>query len=254
MNMLAKAALVDFCIQWLCWAVAATLKTEKFYDLAGSSTFFLVVVQTLVWGERYFTRQKVQTGLVAIWAVRLGSYLVPRILQDGHDKRFDGVRDNPPKFLIYWTIQGVWVFVTLLPTLLLNLKKNDLSLCARDILGWGLWVVGFLFEAIADYQKSQFRSDPANKGMFIQEGLWSISRHPNYFGEILMWTGLFISASSVLEGVELLSVISPMFVAFLLIKVSGIPLLEKAGLKKWGSNPAYQDYLRDIAVLVPYVW
>ncbi|KAL8598312.1 hypothetical protein ACOMHN_047633 [Nucella lapillus] len=253
-NSLAKAAAVDFGIQWCCWIVASALKTEKFYDLAGSGTFFALALLSLRWGRTYFTRQKIQSGMVMAWALRLGTYLFSRILQEGVDRRFNNVRDKPGIFFVYWTIQGVWALCTLLPTLMLNGKKRDRPLRKRDYLGWGLWGLGFLLEVLADHQKSAFRADPQNAGQFIHHGLWSISRHPNYLGEILMWTGLYVSASSVLSGWEHVSVISPAFLTFLLLKVSGIPMLEAYGQKKWGASVEYQDYLRNTAKLVPFIW
>ncbi|KAK7493212.1 hypothetical protein BaRGS_00015549 [Batillaria attramentaria] len=253
-NSLAKAAAVDVGIQWCCWVLAAALKTEKFYDLAGSGTFFALAYQSLRWGGTYHTRQKVQTGMVMTWAARLGLYLFSRVLQDGRDRRFNNVRDRPGVFFIYWTLQAVWVFSTLLPTLMLNSKKDDKPLTTRDYIGWGLWGLGFFFEVVADYQKSQFKANPENAGRFINQGLWSLSRHPNYFGEILMWSGLYVSASSVLSGWEHISVISPLFLSYLLINVSGIPMLEAYGRKKWGAEPAYQEYVRNTAKLIPFIW
>lgn len=117
-----------------------------------------------------------------------------------------------------------------------------------------MWVFGFLFEVIADHQKSRFKSNPDNAGKFINEGLWSLSRHPNYFGEILMWSGLYLSSTSVLKGWEHISVISPVLLSYLLTRVSGIPLLEKAGMKKWGDQPDYQEYIKNTAKLIPYIW
>ncbi|XP_076465227.1 uncharacterized protein LOC143297000 [Babylonia areolata] len=253
-NTVAKAAALDFGIQWCCWAVAAALRTEKFYDLAGSCTFFTLALLSLKWGRTYFTRQKIQSGMVMAWAIRLGTYLFSRILHEGMDRRFNNVRDKPGVFFVYWTIQGLWVLCTLLPTLLLNQKKRDRPLRKQDYVGWGLWGLGFVLEVVADYQKSRFRADPSNAGQFIQHGLWSISRHPNYLGEILMWSGLYISAASVLSGWEHVSIISPVFLSYLLIKVSGIPLLEAYGMKKWGATAAYQEYVGNTAKLVPFVW
>jgi len=252
---LAKTAALDFGIQWGCWAVAALLKTEKFYDLAGSGTFFLLAYQSLKWGKTYYTRQKVQTGLVMTWAARLGLFLFTRVLKEGKDSRFDKVRGNPGIFWVYWTIQGVWVLATLLPVLMLNDKKQDKPIGARDYAGWGLWALGFLFEALADYQKSAFKGNPDNAGQFISTGLWSISRYPNYFGEICMWLGVFLSSSSVItKPSEWLTVISPVFVTYLLTRVSGIPLQEKQQLRRWGNNPAFKEYVKNTAKLVPFIW
>ncbi|XP_061114581.1 uncharacterized protein si:ch211-210c8.6 [Conger conger] len=246
-----KCAATDLAIQWFGWAVAAALKTEKFYDLAGSGTFILLAHLSRMWGGTGHVRQNVQTGLVTAWGLRLGTYLFLRIMKDGHDRRFDKARDSPGTFFVYWTVQALWVFMTLLPTLILNSERRDEPLGPRDYLGWGLWGLGFATEAIADQQKWNFKQDPDNAGKFIQSGLWAYSRHPNYLGEILQWCGLFLSASSVMRGVQHLSVASPLFLWFLLRHVSGVPILERQALKRWGSDPAFQNYLRNTPLLWP---
>ncbi|KAE8292869.1 hypothetical protein D5F01_LYC07962 [Larimichthys crocea] len=205
-----------------------SFRTEKFYDLAGSGTFILLAHLSRILGGANHVRQKVQTGLVTAWGVRLGTFLFMRILKDGHDRRFNNVRDSPGTFFVYWTIQAMW-----------------------DYIGWTVWGLGFAAEAVADQQKWLFKSDPDNAGKFIQSGLWAYSRHPNYFGEILQWSGLWLSASSVMQGQQYLSVASPLFVWFLLRYVSGIPILEKQAMKKWGSDPAFQDYVRNTPLLWP---
>ncbi|XP_005098593.1 delta(14)-sterol reductase [Aplysia californica] len=254
-NSLAKSVAIDFGIQWACWVVAAVLKTEKFYDLAGSSTFVLLTVLTFLGIQSPSTRQKVNSGMVIAWAVRLGTFLFTRVLKDGKDSRFDVVKHRPGLFWIYWTIQGVWVLSTLLPTLIVNGKQDRKDeITKQDYVGWGMWTVGFLIEVIADHQKGVFKNNPANAGKFITSGLWSVSRHPNYFGEILMWTGLYVSSTSVLRGWEHIGIISPLLLTYLLTRVSGIPLLEALGKKRWGNEPAYQEYVRNTAKLIPYIW
>ncbi len=183
---------------------------------------------------------------------RLGLYLFIRILKDGRDKRFDKTRSKPMRFLVFWGIQGVWVFVTLFPTLLLNSLTRDPPIGARDYLGWSLWAVGMTFECLADFQKAMLRSNPANKNKFISSGLWSVSRHPNYFGEILLWFGLYVSASSAFRGLQYLSVLSPIFVHLLITRLSGVPLLEKDAEKKWGKSAEYKKYVAETPVLVPF--
>ncbi|XP_077154172.1 uncharacterized protein LOC143817014 [Ranitomeya variabilis] len=238
-------------IQWILWAAAALLHTERFYDLAGSGTFILLSHLSLRWRGAKFFRQQVQTGLVTVWAVRLGTFLFLRILRDGRDRRFDKVRDNPGMFFVYWTVQGIWIFVTLLPSLMLNLETRNKPLGLKDYLGWTLWSLGFLIQAVSDQQKWNFKADPDNAGKFIQSGLWAYSRHPNYLGEILQWSGLFLSASSVLSGYQYLSLLSPIFVWFLLNYVSGIPILEAQAKKRWGEDLAYKNYIQQTPVLWP---
>jgi steroid 5-alpha reductase family enzyme len=119
------------------------------------------------------------------------------------------------------------------------------------ILGFLVWAFGFAFEVVADSQKSCFNADPANKGKFIQTGLWSRSRHPNYFGEIVLWVGIAIIAIPVLQGWQWIAMISPLFVTLLLTRVSGVPLLEKKADKKWGGQEGYETYKKNTPVLIP---
>ena len=183
---------------------------------------------------------------------RLGLFLFIRVIKDGGDKRFDKAKTDFTTFLVFWTLQGLWVFITLLPTLLLNASEHNPPLGARDFIGWTMWLAGLTIEAMADMQKSSFKADLANKDKFISSGLWSISRHPNYFGEILLWFGLYLSASSALKGWKLFSVLSPVAVYLLITKVSGIPILERNGLKKFGHLPEYKNYLRSTPELIPF--
>jgi len=148
----------------------------------------------------------------------------------------------------------VWVLLTLLPTLILNSKMEDKELCTRDYVGWAIWLGGMLLEAVADYQKYNFRSNPRNQDKWISHGLWGVIRHPNYLGEILLWIGLFISASSSFKGHDYLSVISPLFVAFLLTRVSGIPILERQNMKKWKDNPEFLSYLQRTPRMIPFLY
>ena len=254
---LLTVAALDLVIQWTLWSIAAFHRTEKFFDLAGSSTFIFLTSLTLRWRYKHskiYLRQLVQSGCVTLWGLRLGLFLFCRVLQTGGDSRFNKVRGNPKMFFIYWTVQGVWVWMTLWPTLILNTSDNDFDLTWKDYLGWSLWLVGFVLQVVADQQKSQFRANAANKGKWISAGLWSQCRHPNYLGEILMWSSLFLPASSVMSGRQYWSVISPLSVVYLLTQISGIPLLEKQGLKRWGHLAEYQKYRHNTAVLVPYLW
>jgi len=239
-------------VQWVGWAFASYFHTEKFYDLAGSLTFILLSHMSHA-QSKMTVRQSLHSWMIFAWACRLGTFLFMRVLKDNGDKRFDKARDSPGTFLVFWTLQGVWVWVTLLPTLILNTQRRDAVIGNRDYLGYALWTIGFLFEVVADMQKSIFRANPNNDGKFISTGLWSISRHPNYFGEILLWFGLYVSGSSVFRGYQYMSVISPIFIFLLITRVSGIPLLEKSGLRKWGNLPEYKKYLEDVPVLIPFI-
>ena len=212
-------------------------------------------------------------------ATRLGYFLLRRITEDGGvDSRFNGVRDNPPKFFVFWTIQAVWILAQSLPVLIAqqlpttpppsptatqksatekHSGNHGERMTPADWVGRGLYLAGFALEVIADQQKRTFRSDIANRGTFITTGLWSISRHPNYLGEIMLWWGVFLRAFPVLReraAFVAAGAVSPLFITFLLTKVSGIPLLERAAQKRWGTDIAYQAYKNSTAILLPGVW
>eukprot|EP00051_Salpingoeca_urceolata_P005642 m.75319 g.75319 ORF g.75319 m.75319 type:complete len:254 (+) comp14476_c1_seq2:412-1173(+) len=249
---LTTPAVLDFGIQAVVGVVAIAMQTEKFYDLTGSGTFVALAIKGFLDSTRA-QAHSIQASMVVLWGIRLGSFLFKRVLKSGTDRRFNKARTNPPLFAFYWLLQGVWVFASLYPTLILLGKRapvvNNVAYA-----GWALWVIGFLFEAVADKQKTNFRAKPENKGRYITQGLWSISRHPNYFGEIVLWLGLWLASLPSLSGWEHTAVVSPAFVAGLLIKVSGIPILERHAQKKWGGEKAFQDYVRTTAKLIPYVW
>jgi len=252
-NNIARLACLDFGIQWTLWVFSAILHTEKFYDLAGSCTFLALVYLAFSWSRAQSGPQWVQRNMVMLWAVRLGLYLFVRVMKDGGDKRCNKARDRPTVLLVYWTLQGVWVLVTLLPTLVMMEAPSSGRTTTQHYVGWAMWLVGFLFELLADYQKSVFRNDPANKGRFIQSGVWSISRHPNYFGEILLWFGLYVSASVGWSGARHLLVLCPVLDYLLISRLSGIPPLEAAGRRRWGAEAAYNKYLATVPELVPFV-
>jgi len=261
---LGVAAGADVIVQFCCFIVAAALQTEIFYDVSASLTYILCVLLTLRSGGAGL-RQKVNTGLVITWAMRLGSFLLWRIWKVGHDHRFNNVRNRPRVFAIFWGIQALWILITALPVYALNGKKEETSdeeantkiprllrnLSWRDAIGWSAWVLGFVLQVAADSQKSAFHANPANAGHWTDVGLWRYARHPNYLGEMCMWWGIFLSCSGGLQGIEHLTGISPFFVSYLLLRVSGVPQLRKAGLKRYGHLPEYQEYLRKTRLLVP---
>ncbi|KAG0422410.1 hypothetical protein HPB47_001764 [Ixodes persulcatus] len=254
-NVLISCALINIGIQWGFFVISAVLKTELLFDIVGSFTFILLVLLSYHWGSSYTLRQQIQTWMVVIWALRLGLYLFTRKLRRGKNWHQESL--PPPrrrKYFLWWTLQAARVVVTLLPTLLLNTSPRSVPLGVRDFAGWCLWAVGFGFEFLADHQMATFHSDPANEGKFISSGLWSVSRHPNYFGEILLWLGLYLSASSVLQRTEFLCVLCPIVDLLLLTRVTGVPVLEREGFRRWGNDPAYHEYLRSTALLVPYLW
>jgi len=243
-----------FLIQWLVFIPAYLFQTEKFFDITGSITYITVMGAAL-----YFTRYSIPldarsvlvAALVIIWAIRLGTFLFSRIRKAGKDDRFDEIKPNFLRFLNVWTIQGLWVTFTAAAALVAITSATRKGLDAFAIVGALVWVIGFAIEVTADSHKSRFNADPANKGKFIRTGLWSRSRHPNYFGEIVLWIGVAIIAIPVLQGWQWVAMISPFFVTLLLTRVSGIPLLEKKADMKWGGQADYEEYKKNTPVLIP---
>jgi steroid 5-alpha reductase family enzyme len=247
----ALCVIIAFAIQWVAFVPAYLLQTERFYDLTGSLTYVTVTIVAVALSTGVDERSWLLLGMVVIWAARLGSYLFLRIRKAGADKRFDAIKPSFPRFLSAWTLQGLWVTLTVSAALAAITTTERVGLGTVTAIGLLVWVVGIGLEAVADAQKSRFRADPANKGRFIRSGLWSWSRHPNYFGEILLWVGVAIVALPVLRGWQWVTLISPVFVALLLLRVSGVPMLEKAADEKWGGQPDYEAYKKRTSILVP---
>lgn len=240
-----------FLIQWLAFIPAYLLQTEKFFDLTGSITYVSVITIALILGKDIDIRSILLAVLVAIWAIRLGTFLFGRIQKAGKDDRFDELKPSFIRFLNVWTIQGLWVTFTLAAALvaITTTARKELDIFA--VVGFLIWAFGFAFEVIADSQKSKFNANPDNKGRFIQTGLWSRSRHPNYFGEITLWAGIAMIALPVLQGWQWVALISPAFVTLLLTRVSGVPQLEKKADKKWGGQEDYESYKKRTPALIP---
>ena len=240
-----------FIIQWFVFIPSFMNRTEHFFDLTGSLTFISTVLFTLMVIPEIYLRDVVIALLVIIWAVRLGSFLFLRVRKDGGDGRFDIMKTKFWWFLMTWNIQGMWVFLSLAAGLAAMTSNQKLEADIFLLIGLVIWIIGFAIEVIADNQKSKFRSNSENKDKFISTGIWSWSRHPNYFGEILLWIGITVIALPVLQGWQFITLISPIFIIFLLTQVSGVRLLELRGNKKWGDNEEYQRYIQNTSVLIP---
>ncbi|MBF4561970.1 DUF1295 domain-containing protein [Microbacterium sp. VKM Ac-2870] len=247
----ALAVVAAFAIQVVAYVPAVLLRTEKFFDLTGGLTFALVAVGLLVAVAPAGVRAWMLVAMIVVWGVRLSVFLFVRVHAQGSDGRFDDIKINPLAFLRVWIIQGLWVVATSSAAWVGITAARSGGLDAWVVVGALVWLVGIALEIVADAQKAAFRRDPANKGRFIDGGVWAWSRHPNYVGEILVWVGVAIVALPVAVGWQWVTLISPVFVVLLLTKVSGIPMLEKRADDRWGSEPAYQEYKKRTPVLVP---
>jgi steroid 5-alpha reductase family enzyme len=253
-----RVVVLAFLIQWIAFIPAYVFQTEKFYDLTGSITYLSVVWYSLNLASDGFTNVNAAniTVVVAIslWAVRLGSFLFMRIHKDGEDKRFRTIKPSATQFFMTWTLQGLWVSLCSMCALTAISSDSGVVINTLFYIGIGLFVIGFSTEVIADNQKSKFRSLAENRDKFITTGLWAKSRHPNYFGEIVLWTGIAVMSFSSLDQWQYLTLISPIFTYILLVYVSGVRMLEARSDKQWGEDEAYQSYKSSTPVLWINIW
>ena len=243
---------ISVVIQILFFIPSFIFKTEKLYDLIGSSTYLIVISYAYFSIDDKTVTDTFLFIFVATWAVRLGTYLFTRINRDKEDVRFEKAKNNFFWFLQYWMGQALWVSITSCAAVIAILKNEDNSFNIFLILGSIVWIGGFTIEVLADLQKNKFKKNQDTYSKFISTGLWSKSRHPNYFGEISLWIGIYLISVPSFTGIEYLSLISPIFVYILLTRMSGINMLEKIADQRYGNLPEYQEYKKNTPVLIPY--
>ena len=241
---------IGFALHWAVFVPSYAFKTEHYFDLTGSLSYITTVVAAIVFNPSLDLRDLIICAMITVWALRLGSFLFWRIKKDGQDKRFIVMKTKFTWFLMTWTIGGLWVLVTMAAGLAALTSNITAELGLISYLGIALWLFGFVVEVTADNQKTEFRKNPDNRNRFITTGVWSWSQHANYFGEITLWFGLALVALPVLSGWQLATLISPVFVYFLLTKVSGIPLLDRLAKQKWGTDSDYLSYTQATSKLL----
>eukprot|EP00187_Rhodella_violacea_P007004 CAMPEP_0174909564 /NCGR_PEP_ID=MMETSP0167-20121228/69163_1 /TAXON_ID=38298 /ORGANISM="Rhodella maculata, Strain CCMP736" /LENGTH=319 /DNA_ID=CAMNT_0016153595 /DNA_START=74 /DNA_END=1033 /DNA_ORIENTATION=- len=251
-NYLLITLLVTFVFQLVFFLITAVAQFDTLTDLAGSTNFLILALLTFFLAESYHARQILITVCAALWAVRLATFLFARILIWGHDNRFDEMRNSIPKLAAFWFGQFVWVWVVSLPVTVTNATvERDPKLGAADFVGVVMFAVGLLLEAVSDWQKLKFKQDKEKKGKWCDVGLWKYSRHPNYFGEILLWWGLFAISTPILSNGQWAVLASPLLISVLLLFVSGLPLLEASANEKYGGNPEFAPYRARTSIMVP---
>lgn len=247
------AAGIAFVLQWIAFAFAWRRQSERFFDLIGSATFISVALISVVMSTPSIGALDVALACaVIVWASRLGTFLSSRVRAVGSDNRFKAMKRDFFWFLMTWTLQGTWVVVTASAAMTVIGDQHAQPLGVVEILGLLIWATGLLIEVIADQQKKEFRL--AGNTSFISSGLWSRSRHPNYFGEILLWSGIALAAAPSLHGWQHITLLSPVFVWLLLMKISGAPMLEAKADRRWGHEPAYNEYKKTTPLLLPRLW
>ena len=251
-DIVMQAVMLAFLIQWVAYIPAYIFQTEKFYDLTGSLSY-LTVIWFVFFSSNNLSGLNIQNlivvTLISFWAIRLGTFLFGRIHKDGEDKRFRTIKTSASQFFMTWTLQGMWVSICTMCAITAISSSQGIIANALFYLGLAFFIVGFAIEVVSDQQKSAFRAVPENKEKFITSGLWSKSQHPNYFGEILLWSAIALLSISSLNGTQYLTLISPIFTYVLLVYISGVRMLDDMGNKKWGHLEEYKEYKRNTPTL-----
>lgn len=251
MEILLTTLAVSILIQALFFIIAATFKTDKVTDLSYGLGFIILVVYLLFSNPSVGVVQSTLSLMVILWGLRLIIYLFQRILIIGKDKRFDGIRENFLRFFQFWFFQAIAVWIISFPSSIIISKSPIYQYSLFLYLGVVTWVSGILIEAVSDQQKFNFKNNPENKNKWIETGIWKYSRHPNYFGEMLCWWGIYLISIPYLKGIEHVAILGPLFITFILIFVSGIPPLEKKNDEKYKNVSAYQMYKKRTSILIP---
>ena len=251
MNAFTFILIIAVLLQVIFFIPSFLLKTEKYYDLVGSLTYITTMSLAYFSVENKTMIDSIIYFYVMVWALRLGIYLFRRVRNDGKDVRFEKSKRHFFWFLQYWMGQALWVSLTACAAIIAILSPEEDTLPVLAMVGMTLWLSGFAIESISDYQKRVFRKENNPSESFIHTGLWARSRHPNYFGEITLWTGIAVIALNTLNGIEYVTLISPVFVYILLTRMSGVNLLERIADERYGHLEEYQRYKRNTPVLVP---
>ena len=253
-DLVIKTAWYILIIHWVAFVPALIFKTEKFYDLTGSIcyAFGSIFVYCQTYGATLSLSLFIAIA-VLIWTIRLGSFLLKRVLDAGEDKRFRTIKTSPTQFFMTFNLSALWVVICSLCALT-AVSNGVVTVKPIFYLGLFIFIAGFSIEVIADNQKTKFRSVSENANSFITTGLWSFSRHPNYFGEVILWAGIAIMSLPYLEGVQYWTLISPIFSFVLIYFVSGVRMLEARANVKWGENAEYQKYVKKTPVFFPKIF
>ena len=246
----AICASISYVLHWIIFIPSFIYQTEHYFDLTGSISYLTGIGVAFYLNPSVDPRDLIIGAMIVIWAIRLGTFLFMRVKQDGKDGRFTVMKTQFHWFLMTWTLGGLWVFLTMAAGLAAITSNVTAPIGIMTYIGIALWIFGFSIEVIADKQKRIFKKQPNKEKEFITSGLWAWSRHPNYFGEITLWFGLTLIALPVLSGWQLVTLISPIFVYILLTRISGVTMLEARGMKKWGDDPEYLNYIKDTPKLM----
>lgn len=256
---LALSALITIGIQFICFLLCWFLKFDTITDFSAATNFVIIMVLSLVLSGDYKTRAVVNTTMACTSRIFLALLLLFRVCKRGKDSRFDEAHEVLARMIVFWVFQAAWVFVVSLPVLYINGDRAGASVDSgvADYVGWALWGIGFISEVWSDLVKLHFRSDSKNNEKICRKQIWGWTRHGNYFGEMAMWWGIFISSMSIYEksSAVVSTIASPLLTMILLLGVSGIPFAEGTALKRWytqeDGGQQWENYREDVSPVVP---
>jgi len=235
------------------WIISVIRQDASTVDVFWGLGFVLLAVVSAITGDGFVGRKAVVATLVGIWGFRLAGYIVIRNWGKGEDYRYQAFRQRWGKsywwvsFFQVFMLQGLLMWIIALSLMAAESNRTPDHFAVLDILGASVWCVGFFFEAVGDWQLAGFKADAANKGKVMRSGLWAYTRHPNYFGEATMWWGLYLIAAGTRWGFW--TIVSPIVITFMLLRVSGVALLEKAQVE---AKPKYRDYIESTSTFIPW--
>ena len=249
MNFLLFSFLISLAIQIILFIPAFLFKTDKLTDLSYGLTFILLAFIGFISGSESIGRT-ILFVMISLWALRLISYLFIRVNKVGKDSRFDGIRESFSRFIKFWFGQGVIVWLVSLSSIL-AFAYSDFTFNTISYVGAIIFASGLIIETIADWQKFQFKKDKKNAGRWTDVGLWNYSRHPNYFGEMLVWIGIWIYVASMISlKYALIGLLSPAIIIVILLFVTGIPTPEKKYDERYAKNKEYKKYKQSTSKVI----
>jgi steroid 5-alpha reductase family enzyme len=252
MNYFITLVVILFAYMSLWFVFSLIKKRNDVADVAWGLGFVLLSWVSYFISADSSIRGLIVGALVSVWGLRLAWHIHARNKGKAEDYRYLAWRKEWGRWFFIrsyfqvYLLQGFFLFLIVLPVLLIN-KSLGLSLGWLDFIGVVVWLFGFYFEAVGDAQLARFIQNPLNKGKLMQDGLWAYTRHPNYFGEVAQWWGIWLITLSVPSG--MIGIIGPITITFLILKVSGIPMLEK----KMEENPDFYEYKKRVSVFLPWL-
>lgn len=251
-SLIIFSAIVVFVYMTLWWIFSLVTKRNDVADVAWGLGFVILALALFIRSGSYYMKSYIILGMVCIWGLRLATHIALRHRGKLEDKRYQKMSEHwkykhLQAYFNVFLLQGFFLLLVATPIILFFFDNTHI-IHWYNIIGFVVWVFGFVFEAVGDYQLTKFIKNPVNKGKIMRYGLWSYSRHPNYFGEITSWWGFYLF--TLFTPFWYIGTIGPLTITFLILGISGIPMLEK----HYEGNREYDDYKKTTSAFFPLPW